>query len=112
MDHELKSLGKFLAEELPPVHARVEGLIPGGSGLVILAGLQKTGKSCLAISLFASLATGRDFLDRPVQPEPAAYFFLEGSGELHPGSAAETAGRDADGGAPLRRDTPAQPAPR
>lgn len=74
----LRSLQEFLAEELPIVRPRVSGLIPGGSGLLILAGRPKRRKTFFAIDLFACFLLGRAFLGRPVERTPAAYFFLEG----------------------------------
>lgn len=71
-------LADLLAETIVPPPQLVPGLIPGGSGLVILAGLPKRGKTFLALDLFTALLSGGPFLGRPVTRTPAAYVFLEG----------------------------------
>lgn len=74
----LTPLTEFLAQEIPVAPYLVPGLIPGGSGLTILAGLPKVGKTFFALQLFMALLTGETFLGREVTPTAAAYIFEEG----------------------------------
>ncbi len=74
----LRPLSDFLADDYPEIAPRVPGLIPGGSGLVVIAGQQKVGKTWLAIDLFVAILTGGSFLGHPVAKERAAYVFYEG----------------------------------
>ena len=74
----LTSLTTFLTHEFPVTPFLVPGLIPGGSGLLILAGLPKAGKTLLSMQLFIALLTGETFLGRPVTPTAATYIVEEG----------------------------------
>lgn len=75
------TLAELRALEFPAHSWIIEGLIPAGS-LTLLVGRPKAGKSLLAIDLLASVATGADFLGRPVEAGKAVYLPAEDSPAL------------------------------
>ena len=70
-----KSAGEILATTYAPVEYVVDGLLP--TGLAILAGAGKIGKSWLVLQLSVAIATERRFLDRDTHKGRALYLALE-----------------------------------
>ena len=68
---------ELLATEFPDPVWLVEDLIP--TGLLVLAGRPKLGKSWMGLQLAAAVATGGRFLDVKVEKRPALYIALEDS---------------------------------
>ena len=71
------SCEELMTEPMKPVRFFVEGLIT--SGLYILAGYPKVGKSWLALDICLSIATGRDALSAQTIKGTALYLCLEDS---------------------------------
>lgn len=66
----------LLARDLPPARFLVPDVVP--TGLILLAGKPKLGKSWLALGLSLAVAGGTDFLGRPIsEPGDALYLGLE-----------------------------------
>jgi len=75
-----ESVGSLLQKKFPPIEECVPGFL--SSGLAILAGKPKSGKSRLALQLALSVASGQPFLGHfPTTQGWAHYFALE-DGEL------------------------------
>ena len=71
------SLAQLMTAVLPPPAWVVEGLLP--TGLTILSGRPKSGKSFLSLQLAVAVASGTRFLDRPTQEGAVLYVALEDS---------------------------------
>lgn len=69
-------LGDLLNEPEEHVSWLVDRLLPSG-GFSLLVAKPKAGKSTLARNLALAIATGRDFLGKPVQQGPVIYLALE-----------------------------------
>lgn len=65
----------LLTTEIPPLAWVVYDIFPHGLG--ILAGKPKLGKSWMALSLSAAVATGSSFLGHETEPGPVLYLALE-----------------------------------
>jgi hypothetical protein len=72
---KLLPLDQLLKLKLPPKQWAVPGLLP--SGLAVLAGRPKLGKSYLVLQLGLAVATGGDFLGVKVQKGGVVYLALE-----------------------------------
>ena len=68
---------ELLATDFPDPVWLVEDLIP--TGLLVLAGRPKLGKSWMGLQLASAVATGGRFLDVKVEKRPALYIALEDS---------------------------------
>ena len=70
------SAADLLGRDLPPARYLAPEVVP--SGLILLAGKPKLGKSWLALGLSLAVAGGTDFLGRPIRdPGDALYLGLE-----------------------------------
>jgi hypothetical protein len=72
---DLLSAGTILATDWPEPNWAVPDLIP--TGLCILGGAPKAGKSLFALQLTQAVALGGTFLGRVVETGPTLYFALE-----------------------------------
>ena len=65
--------------EVPPY--LIKGILPL-SGVGLLAGQSRVGKTFVGIDIALSIIYGRDFLDRKVKPGAVLWFAAEGAGEI------------------------------
>lgn len=77
MKLETISCEKIMTTSLKPIEFCVENLI--ASGLYILAGVPKSGKSWLALDICLSIAKGEKVLDKPTVQGTSLYLCLEDS---------------------------------
>lgn len=69
------NLSDLMEYEMPPQRWAIDGLVP--TGLTILAGRPKFGKSWFAFDMCLAVATGGKVLERPAQQGTALYLALE-----------------------------------
>jgi hypothetical protein len=73
-----ETVSEFLCRHVEPLQWIVANLVPV-AGLVLVAGAQKSHKTWLGIDLAIAVASGTEFLGRPVLQGPTIYILEEGS---------------------------------
>lgn len=73
----IRTFGEILDTEYPVLKWAVQGIIP--SGLTILAGGPKQGKSAIALNIAIAVASGDEALGRPTEQGAVLYLALEDS---------------------------------